>query len=141
MAVYVGSGRSLPSIPVRFVLLPWVLSTGPLASSLGYLRRTMDDKRKLKGMLARIFSDATAEESERAELKAYLSSGTLSMADIKDVFDDFVQTTWKITMADGVVSDVERQRLNEIVRVLGLDIESLPVEWVQTLRGSVLPRG
>jgi uncharacterized tellurite resistance protein B-like protein len=95
----------------------------------------MDDKRKLKGMLARIFSDATAEESERAELKAYLSSGALSMAEIKEVFDDFVQTTWKITMADGVVSDIERQRLNEIVKVLGLEIESLPVEWVKTLRG------
>ncbi|CAN5924931.1 hypothetical protein BH11MYX4_BH11MYX4_43410 [soil metagenome] len=99
----------------------------------------MDDKRKLKGMLARIFSDATAEDSERAELKAYLSSGALSMAEIKEVFDDFVQTTWKITMADGVVSDVERQRLNEIVKVLGLEIDSLPVEWVKTLRGSVLP--
>ena len=100
----------------------------------------MDDKRKLKGMLARIFSDATAEESERAELKAYLSSGTLSMAETKEVFDDFVQTTWKITMADGVVSEVERQRLNEIVRVLGLEVESLPVEWVQTLRGSLVPK-
>ncbi len=95
----------------------------------------MDDKRKLKGMLARIFSDAVAEESERAELKAYLSSGTLSMAEIKDVFDDFVQTTWKITMADGVVSDIERTRLNEIVEVLGLEVESLPAEWIRTLRG------
>jgi uncharacterized tellurite resistance protein B-like protein len=94
----------------------------------------MDDKRKLKGMLARIFSDATAEDSERAELKAYLSSGTLSMAEIKEVFDDFVQTTWKITMADGVVSDIERQRLREIVEVLGLETESLPVEWVKALR-------
>jgi tellurite resistance protein len=101
----------------------------------------MDDKRKLKGMLARIFSDATAEDSERAELKAYLSSGALSMGEIKEVFDDFVQTTWKITMADGVVSDVERQRLNEIVKVLGLEIDSLPVEWIQTLRGSTLPPG
>lgn len=101
----------------------------------------MDDKRKLKGMLARIFSDATAEESERAELKAYLSSGVLSMSEIKEVFEDFVQTTWKITMADGVISDVERQRLNEIVRVLGLEVDSLPIEWVRTLRGSVLPSG
>jgi len=99
----------------------------------------MDDKRKLKGMLARIFSDGVAEESERAELKGYLSSGTLSMAEIKEVFDDFVQTTWKITMADGVVTDVERQRLNEIVRVLGLEVDSLPVEWIRTLRGSVVP--
>jgi len=99
----------------------------------------MDDKRKLKGMLARIFSDATAEDTERAELKAYLSSGALSMAEIKEVFQDFVQTTWKITMADGVISDVERQRLNEIVRVLGLDITDLPPEWVNVLRQSVLP--
>ena len=95
----------------------------------------MDDKRKLKGMLARIFSDAKAEESERAELKAYLSSGVLTMPEIKDVFDDFVQTTWKITRADGVVSDIERTRLNEIVEVLGLEVDSLPAEWVQTLRG------
>ena len=96
----------------------------------------MDDKRKLKGMLARIFSDATAEESERAELKGFLSSGTLSMSEIKEVFDDFVQTTWKITMADGVVTDVERKRLNEIVSVLGLEVESLPVEWIRTLRST-----
>jgi uncharacterized tellurite resistance protein B-like protein len=94
----------------------------------------MDDKRKLKGMLARIFSDATAEDAERAELEAYLSSGKLSMIEIKEVFDDFVQTTWKITMADGVVSDVERQRMNEIVSVLGLVPESLPAEWVKALR-------
>ena len=129
VGMYVGPCRSLPSI----------LSRRPGLAGLGYVRRTMDDKRKLKGMLARIFSDATAEDSERAELKAYLSSGALSMAEIKEVFDDFVQTTWKITMADGVVSDVERQRLNEIVKVLGLEIDSLPVEWVKTLRGSVLP--
>lgn len=100
----------------------------------------MDPKRKLKGMLARIFSDATAEESERAELKAYLSSGELSLAEVKEVFDDFVQTTWKITIADGVVSEIEVQRLNEIVKVLGLEIDSLPVEWVKVLRASTMPR-
>jgi uncharacterized tellurite resistance protein B-like protein len=105
-----------------------------------YLRGTMDEKRKLKGMLARIFSDATAEEAERAELEGYLSSGVLSTAEIKEVFADFVQTTWKITMADGVISEVERQRLNEIVRVLGLEIDGLPAEWVKALRGSLAPR-
>jgi tellurite resistance protein len=99
----------------------------------------MDDKRKLKGMLARIFSDATADDAERAELKTYLSSSTLTMAEIKEVFADFAQTTWKITKADGVISEIERQRLNEIVRVLGLEIEGLPEEWVATLSGSVLP--
>jgi tellurite resistance protein len=99
----------------------------------------MDDKRKLKGMLARIFSDAIAEDSERAELKAYLASGALTAAEIKEVFADFAGTTWKITMADGVISDIERQRLNEIVRVLGLELQTLPAEWVNVLRGSVAP--
>lgn len=99
----------------------------------------MDEKRKLKGMLARIFSDATVDETERGELKAYLSSGVLSMSEIKDVMNDFVQTTWKITMADGQVSPVERTRLREIVHVLGLETEALPIEWVRILRESALP--
>jgi hypothetical protein len=91
----------------------------------------MDPKRKLKGMLARIFSDASADDAERAELKAYLSSGELTMAAIKEVFADFVATTWKITMADGVVSDVEKQRLREIVKVLALEQDMLPPEWAK----------
>ena len=93
----------------------------------------MDPKRKLKGMLARIFSDAQAEESERTELKAYLSSGALSVSEIQEVFEDFVETTWKITMADGVVSDIEKQRLAAIVEVLGLDRMTLPVAWAKVL--------
>lgn len=100
----------------------------------------MDAKRRLKGMLARIFSDASADAAERAELKQYLSSGELSMAEIKDVVQDFVQTTWKITLADGTISEIEAQRLNEIVRVLGLEQSDLPVEWVMALRQSVLPQ-
>jgi uncharacterized membrane protein YebE (DUF533 family) len=94
----------------------------------------MDPKRKLKGMLARIFSDATVDDSERSELKAYLSSGALAVTDVKEVFDDFVATTWKITMADGVVSDVEKKRLVEIVRELGLDPSVLPAEWATIVR-------
>lgn len=93
----------------------------------------MDPKRKLKGMLARIFSDAVAEESEREELKAYLGSGLLSAPEIKEVFEDFVQTTWKITVADGVVSDREKQRLREIFDVLVLDRSVLPAEWAALL--------
>jgi hypothetical protein len=89
----------------------------------------MDSKRKLKGMLARIFSDAHADEAERAELKAYLASNVLSESEIQAVFDDFVQTTWKITMADGVVSDREKERLREVVAVLNLEVAKLPEEW------------
>lgn len=89
----------------------------------------MDAKRKLKGMLARIFSDAVADATERDELKAFLSSDVLTLAEIKEVFEDFVATTWKITKADGVVSEVEKQRLREIFDVLPVDRSVLPREW------------
>jgi tellurite resistance protein len=88
-----------------------------------------DPKRKLKGMLARIFSDAVADEGERGELKAYLASGVLTTLEIQEVIADFVQTTWRITMADGVISEPEKARLREIVNVLGLDPDVLPPEW------------
>ncbi len=95
----------------------------------------MDPKRKLKGMLARIFSDAVVEESEREELKTYLGSGILTTAEIKEVFEDFVRTTWKITIADGLISDREKQRLREIFEVLVLDREILPAEWAALVEG------
>jgi hypothetical protein len=95
----------------------------------------MDPKRKLKGMLARIFSDAVAEDSERAELRDYLASDVLTPGEVQAVFDDFVRTTWKITMADGVVSDREKQRLREIVEVLGVSASSLPAEWAAIVQG------
>ena len=95
----------------------------------------MDPKRKLKGMLARIFSDAVAEQAERDELKAYLASNVLSEGEIKDVLEDFVQTTWKIAIADGVVSDREKQRLLEIVSVLALDKRVLPNGWAELVEG------
>jgi hypothetical protein len=93
----------------------------------------MDAKRKLKGMLARIFSDAQVEEAERTELKGYLASGMLSEAEIKEVFEDFVQTTWKITIADGVISDREKERLRGIVQELALEPRTLPTEWQEIL--------
>ncbi len=93
----------------------------------------MDPKRKLKGMLARIFSDAVVEDAERSELEAYLASGALSAAEVQEVVADFVATTWKITMADGVITDVEKKRLAEIVKVLRLDPAALPAEWAKAL--------
>jgi hypothetical protein len=94
----------------------------------------MDPKRKLKGMLARIFSDAVAEPSEREELATYLASGLLDAAAVRDVFQDFVATTWKITMADGVVSDIEKDRLREIVAVLAIEPSELPEGWADAIK-------
>lgn len=84
-------------------------------------------------MLARIFSDAVAEASERRELEAYLASGTLTVQEVGEVLQDFVETTWKITIADGVISDREKERLREIVAVLGVDRSILPDAWAAVL--------
>ncbi len=83
-------------------------------------------------MLARIFSDATVEEKEREELRAYLASGELTHPEIKEVLTDFVNKTWRITMADGVISETETKRLREIVSVLGMR-DVIPPEWVAVL--------
>ncbi len=94
---------------------------------------TPDPKRKLKGMLARIFSDAEIEDAERAELDAYLGSDALTAAEIQEVIADFVATTWKIAQADGVISEREKVRLRAIVDVLPVERATLPAEWIAVL--------
>lgn len=89
----------------------------------------MDSKQALLGKLTLIFSDAVVDEAEKSSLRAFLASGELTVKELREVFDEFVATTWKETMADDEVSDVEKKRLREIVRVLGLDAAILPKEW------------
>ena len=90
----------------------------------------MDDpKRRLKGMLVRIFSDAHVEDSERGEFLDFLAEGLLTQDERAEVVAQFVATTWKTTIADGVVSETEKQRLKEIVEMLALDPTTLPEEW------------
>lgn len=95
----------------------------------------MDPKQALLGKLTHIFSDAMVDEAEKSSLRAFLASGELSAKDLREVFEEFVATTWKEAMADRHVSDLERQRLREIVRVLGLDASILPREWRSILSG------
>ena len=95
----------------------------------------MDSKQALLGKLALIFSDAVVDEAEKSSLRAFLASGELTTNELREVFAEFVATTWKETIADNQVSDIEKQRLREIVRVLGLDASVLPAEWRSILKG------
>lgn len=94
----------------------------------------MDPKDALTGKLARIFSDAVVEDDERSELRAFLASGELSASETKEVFESFVETTWKATMEDGRISETELRRLKEIIRVLQLDAAVLPKQWLDAVR-------
>lgn len=92
-----------------------------------------DAQRKLLGMLARVFSDAVADPNEQEEIRRYLTSGALKVSETREVLAKFVEQTWRITMADGVVSDVEKTRLRNVVSVLGIDPSMLPEGWTKLL--------
>lgn len=93
----------------------------------------MDPKQALLAKLVQIFSDAVVDEAERSSLRAFLAS--LTPQEVREVFDQFVEKTWKGTIEDGRVTEVEQQRLREIVRVLGLDASTLPKQWRSLLAG------
>lgn len=88
-----------------------------------------DAQKKLLGMLARVFSDAEADADEQEQIRKYLASGALGVKDTRDVLERFVAQTWRITMADGVVSEIEKKRLRNVVHVLGIDASLLPEGW------------
>ncbi len=94
----------------------------------------MDPRRQFKGLLARIFSDAVVDDAEHGELLDFLASGALTPPERAEVVSEFVATTWKGTSADGVVSDREKLRLREIVKVLGLDATTLPEVWATIVK-------
>jgi hypothetical protein len=90
--------------------------------------------KQLKGMLARIFSDAVVDDAERAELRTRLSSGKLPPADAQATMLEFLTTTYKHAMADGVLSDHEKQRLRSIILELELPNACVPEEVKQAIR-------
>ena len=81
----------------------------------------MDPKQTLETLLQRIFADAEPGPAERAELKAFLSSGALSMPQIKEAFDAFAKGAWAQAQADGTVTPIEAKRLGAIASILGLE--------------------
>jgi tellurite resistance protein len=89
----------------------------------------MSAERQFKGMLARVFSDAVLEDAERAELAEAVKNGGLSGEQLQQTIASFTATTFQHAMADGTLSDRERDRLRAIVgavRDLGLPDDCIP---------------
>ncbi len=93
----------------------------------------MDSKARFKGLLARIFSNAEVDETERAELLEFLSGGALTIEERREVVAGFVSTTWKTANADGKLSSIETTRLQSIARTLGLTKADVPSGWGDVL--------
>ena len=91
-------------------------------------------KKDLTDMLTRIFSDSVAEEAELNVLIAHLTSGDLAPTEVQEVINLFVHTTWKSTIADGVVTEDEKKKLRAIAGALGLEhSDTLPDAWRRAL--------
>jgi uncharacterized membrane protein YebE (DUF533 family) len=90
--------------------------------------REMDLEKRLKGMLARVFSDGMLDDAERAELETMWKSGGLTNEQVRKVMSEFVKTTYKHVMADGTVTNLERAKLQNIVRELKLPDDAIPEE-------------
>ena len=90
--------------------------------------------KKLKGMLARIFSDGVVEPSERVELDRHLGAGTLSSETVRATLLDFLRTTMKHVNADGEVSETERAKLRVIITELELPNDCIPDEVKRAIR-------
>ena len=89
--------------------------------------------KKLKGMLARIFSDGVVQPGEREELDRHLESG-LSKETVQATLVDFLKTTMKHVNADGAISDREREKLRLIVTELELPNDAIPDEVRKAIR-------
>jgi|GEM_PF-2385128 len=93
-----------------------------------------DAQTQLRDLLERIFEDDRADASERHELRDLISSGALTMAQVKNAFEAFANHAWATATADGQLSSLEIQRLSQILSALKLDRDSLPLEWATRLK-------
>lgn len=89
------------------------------------MERTKSQER-LAHLLDEVFADGRLDPDERDELRRLFSSGGLTVSQAKAVFQDFVERTWGEVMADGVVTDDERQKMETIIRELKLPADVLP---------------
>ena len=81
---------------------------------------------RLKGMLARIFSDGVVTDDERAELSQAIAGGMLPADRVQRVMIDFLAKTFAHFTADGEITDGERTKLRLIVGELALPADCVP---------------
>lgn len=91
-----------------------------MASELTGLRGVLYEK------LMKVFDDGILEPHEQKELRELYSMGKLTLPDVREVFGKFLRDTWDDVMADGVLTDDERTKLENIVTQLKLPSDLVP---------------
>jgi hypothetical protein len=80
----------------------------------------------LAALIDRIFADGRVDPDEREELRRFWTTRQLAVKQVRAVVDVFVSKTWGEVIADGVVTDQERERLWAVVEGLHLPEAVLP---------------
>jgi hypothetical protein len=86
----------------------------------------------LLSLVDRIFADGIVTPSEKSELVSLYREGGLTVAEVREVFTSFIETTWGASIADGVLTESERHKLALIVRELHVPRDCVPnaVAWI-----------
>lgn len=97
------------------------------ASELTGLQRVLYDR------LMKVFDDGSLEPTEQKELRDLYGMGKLTLPDVREVFGLFLSDTWDNVMADGVITDAERDKLANIVAQLKLPSDLVPEDVKRAL--------
>jgi hypothetical protein len=83
-------------------------------------------QRDLAALIDRVFADGKVDNAERDELRGFWAKRQMPLKEVRAVVDTFVEKTWGQVIADGVVTETERERLWAVVDGLHLPESVVP---------------
>jgi uncharacterized tellurite resistance protein B-like protein len=83
-------------------------------------------KEQLSVLIERVMEDGKIEPSEREELAAVYRQALLTVGDVKEVLGRYVRGVQDEVLADGKVTEEERQRCRAVVSELKIPPALLP---------------
>jgi len=92
-----------------------------------------DGQRELAALIDRIFEDGVVDAAERQQLARFWANKGLTVRQVREVVDAFVERVWADVIEDGVVTDGERERLQAVVSGLSLPESILPEKMREAL--------
>jgi hypothetical protein len=89
----------------------------------------------LARLLPQVLEDGRVDESEKEQLLGVFRRGILTTADVREVFGQFLKGLATEVLADGVVTDEEREKVRTAVRELRIPRTFLSEELLAIVDG------
>lgn len=111
--------------------LPRGQSEAPSESARSFLSRLVEElpasssesseRQAYFALLDRALEDRRFSQNEKTALRELALMGGLSQTDVEDANETYLRTLVGTALADGVISDAEREDLDEVARILSLE--------------------